>query len=210
MKNKSRLVVIATLIIGFNLNSNAQVNYGIRAGLNFSAQSERSNLYDGHNYKPGMNLGMGIGYSFNNILSLNAEANYQAKGGKNHNSYENSISDATYHFDYLTVPVLVKAQFSEQLGLPGNWGVFGYAGPYYGWLLNSSADIEDSENFTGSIDDFASETDFGGVFGIGVSHKINSIEVFADLRYEMGMSEIISYDTDLRNKTIAFSIGVNF
>jgi hypothetical protein len=210
MQNKIRVLVFVFMVIGVTANSNAQLNYGIKAGLNFSAQSEAGNLYDGQNYKTGKVFGLTMGYGLNDILSINTEVLYQTKGAKNQNNLEHSIADATYDFDYLTIPVLIEAKFSEQLGLPAQWGVYGYAGPYYGWMLNASSDMNDSEVGQTSIDDFASETDYGAVFGIGVSRKLNSIELYSDIRYEMGMAEVISYDNDLRNKTIALSVGINF
>lgn len=210
MKNKLKLLAVLFLIIGITKNSNAQVNYGIKAGLNYSAQSELSNLYDGQNYKPGYIFGLTLGYDFNPILSLNTEVSYQTKGGCNQNNYNMSINNATYQFNYLNIPIYLKAKLSEQHGIPKNWGIYGYAGPYYGRLLSTSSDIDESEQTTGTIDDYASETDYGAVLGIGVSRKVNSVELYTDLRYEMGMSEIISYDNKLRNKTIAFCVGIRF
>ena len=210
MKRITNFTVALVIMLGLGFNAEAQISYGVKAGVNSSVQSKIGNLYDGDNFKPGLVLGIKTGYSFTNILSLSAELNYEGKGSQTDVSLNNSTESVVRDFNYLSVPLLLNAGFSNQLGLQPNWKIYGSFGPYYSWLL-SAQDFSGSTEISNqtNVENAASDNDWGLVFGIGVSHKIKSFEVYTDLRYDMGLNEIISTDKNLRNKTIALTVGIN-
>jgi hypothetical protein len=209
MKHKFLFTTALIMILGLSMNTNAQMYYGLKIGVNSSAQSELGNLNDGSHFKPGFEFGLHAGYKLNNTLAVFTEMNHQNKGSKVNNHLDNNEVDVTRSCNYLTVPILLKAIIDE-LSVENNWKLYGYAGPYYGWLLKAT-DYANSVNISTEtkIEDTASDTDWGLVFGMGVSYKLKQIECFTDIRYDMGLSEIISTDNKLRNKTIALVFGVN-
>ena len=61
------------------------------------------------------------------------------------------------------------------------------------------------------MDYLAEKTDWGIVFGGGISYKLaNGGAILAELRYEMGLSKVDKQDTDLRNKGMGLTIGYRF
>ena len=204
-KLKRNIIITAILMIAGTNAANTQVTYGVRAGISGSALSKPGNLYDGHKYNPGLQLGATIEYNFTNILSLETGLVYQDKGGKSITSIENGIQDATIELDYLTIPLTAKASFSEQLGLESGWGIYGLAGPYYSLLIDQHISISEI-----SADDLSAEEDFGLLFGIGISRDVNQFEVYSDIRYENSLNDILSFNKELRNKAVTWSIGINF
>jgi hypothetical protein len=94
---------------------------------------------------------------------------------------QDSDADLKLPFDYISVPVLLRFNVSENINL--------HAGPQVGFLLSAKiTDGDDSidikEGFTG--------TDFGAAFGIGGDFgKFNG-----GLRYYLGFANIIEDTTD--------------
>lgn len=209
MKKRFLLSVVNVILIGLSINLNAQVKYGIDLGINSSVQSKPGNPYDGQKYKFGKSIGINVGYEFNEIISINTGGSYQVKGGKTNYSFTNEEIETINDFSYFIVPLTIKAKFSEQLGLEKGCNVFGFAGSYYGWLIDASNNSEKSKENDLSIEDAAKDQDYGFLIGLGLSRELNSIEIYTDISFEMGMCEVVSYDSDLRNKTISLSIGVN-
>jgi hypothetical protein len=61
------------------------------------------------------------------------------------------------------------------------------------------------------IDNQAEKTDWGVIFGGGVSYKLgNGGAILAELRYEMGLSKVDKQNPDLRNKGMGLTIGYRF
>lgn len=192
--------------------ANAQFAIGGKLGLNSSTQEELGKIYYNNDFLVGSQAGILIDYRFHSVFSLQAEGNYITKGAKTDLNGAYNSNDVCRKFEYINVPLLVKARFGSQLGLDEKCGLFLYAGPYYSKLLvakdyHNSEDISEISN----IETDANSLDTGLVFGGGFSYLLNNRhEVFFDVRYDMGLSEVMTSDTDLRNKTIGFSMGYSF
>ncbi len=211
MQSKSIISVVLMGLMLTSFSTKAQLSYGIRTGLNYSAQASMGKLNDGDNFKPGFTIGAKANYQLNNILLVGAEVNYQQKGGELTMNLDDAFKSVTRKADYLNVPLLVTAQFGEQLSLNPNWKTYITAGPYYGWLLNVSDTYNGNEvsDKTG-IENTAADTDWGLVYGLGASYNFGQFAVYGEFRYDMGFAEVASYDTDLRNKSLGLTVGINF
>lgn len=208
MKTKG-LVLVAALLCVTQI-SFAQVKFGVKTGLNLSTQSELGMLWDNNDIKTGFTIGATFDYRFHSVLSIQSELNYKTTGlAYEHNNSE-SKSKVNSDYDYYNIPVLLKGRFNDQLGLNDKWMVSFYGGPYYSYLKSAEYEIE--ENGTTTTDDykdFSNKSDWGLVFGGEVTRKINKGEIFFDLRYEMGLTDVLKND-DIKNKVIGLGLGYRF
>jgi len=189
-----------------------QVNFGVKAGMNLETQSELGQLWDNNEIRTGFLVGGTVEYALNNKLSLQTEVNFIQKGEKKNYSLLGTDVDAQTECNYLTVPLLIKGSFNEELGLGDKWNVFGYTGPYYGYMLSAKCKttINGSTENTDITDD-SIRNDWGLIFGGGVSHNLSDGNaLFAELRYDMGLYKIDNDNSDLRNKVISLCVGFNF
>ena len=210
---KTRIVLVAAIaVLMLNCNSMmGQMRFGLKAGMNLETQSELGQLWDNDEINAGFFLGGTAEYALNNTLSLQTEVNFQQKGKKYNREVSGINTHYTTEFNYVNIPLLVKGNFSSELGLSNGWNLFGYTGPYYGYLVKANYKVK-SEGTTENTDitDNSVRNDWGVVFGGGVSHTIGKGSVFADLRYDMGLFKIDNSNSDLRNKSVSLCIGYNF
>ena len=206
MKALKHLQIVLALIVITSNVAQAQIAIGAKVGLNGSTQSEIGQLYDNNDFKIDGQVGLQFDYRFHSVLCLLLEGNYIAKGTEISMPGINDGKNFNRTYEYLNVPLLLKARFDNQLGLNEKYNVFFYGGPYYSALISASDNVEAT-----NIKNEANDYDLGVSFGGGVSYVLNTRnELFIDLRYDMGLSEVITTDNSLRNKTIALSIGYRF
>lgn len=207
---KTKGLIITTLFTLLILVSNAQIKFGIKEGLNFSTQSELGLLWDNNDIKTGFTLGAVIDYRFHETLSVQTELNYKREGLAYDKDELTGKTEINQDYDYYNIPVLIKGRFSEALGLSDQWMVSFFGGPYYSYLRKAEAEIETSGITT--VSDIESETndsDLGMVLGGEVARVFDKGELFLDLRYEMGLSDVTKND-DIKNKVISLGIGYRF
>ena len=193
-------------------NMQAQVKYGVHAGINFDTQANIGQLWDNKDICQGYLVGGFLEYGINNNLSFQTELNFQMKGEKFNESVENKKIIVRREFNYISVPLLVKGTFCEELGLGEKWNVTGFTGPYVGYLTSARYDEKVGETITiTEIDNQAEKSDWGMVFGGGVSYKLNNgCAIVSELRYEMGLGKIDKINSDLRNKVVGLTVGYQF
>lgn len=212
MKTLNYLQTVIALILITSSVAQAQITIGAKVGLNGSTQSEIGQLYDNNDFKIDGQAGLQLDYRFHSVLSVQLEGNYISKGTKISMEGINDGKNFNRTFEYINVPLLLKARFDNQLGLNEKYNVFFYAGPYYSSLISASDNLDSADNNeTTNIKNEAKDYDLGVSFGGGATYVLNTRnELFIDLRYDMGLSEVVSTDNNLRNKTIALSIGYRF
>lgn len=172
--------------------SHAQVDFGIRAGLNFS------NFYD---TPDGTDLdsrtGLMIGGFMNfkvpmSPISIQPEIIYTQHG------YE-PTDDVTLKLDYIQVPVLAKFSFA-----PGPAQPHVYLGPYVGFPVTSKL----SGNGL-SVDTDNEQTDFGGIVGAGVDFNVGLAKLNFGGRYGFGFTNAFD-GGDGKNSVISIVAGLRF
>lgn len=189
----------------------AQLKYGVHAGANLEAQAELGQLWNNVDLYQGFLIGGFLEYNTGNKLSLQAELNYQKKGGKFNSALESTESVVRREFNYISIPVLVKGNLHD-MGLGEKWDLSLFAGPYLGYLTSAYSNVKaGSITSPVDIDNQAEKTDWGVIFGGGVSYKLNNGgAILAELRYEMGLKKVDKQDPDLRNKGMGLTIGYRF
>lgn len=212
MKTKIILFAGVIAILFTCQNMQAQIKYGAHAGFNLGTQAEMGELWDNKEIYSGFQIGGFLEYSVVNKLSLQTELNYEKKGEKYDNTLLGVKTTTVRDFNYLSIPLLIKGTFGKELGLSDKWNITGFAGPYYGCLTSTNANIKVGGTKTDiDIDDQAEKSDWGTIFGGGVIYKLaNGGAIVTELRYEMGLGKIDKNNSDLRNKVIGLSIGYRF
>jgi outer membrane protein with beta-barrel domain len=202
MKSIVNKVITVLIVVLTVVSLNAQdFKYGVKAGANFSAQSELGDIFDNNEIRTGFNAGVYGNYSLNKRFSLQSELNYEQKGSDN--------DEAISKLDYLTIPVLANYSLGETRNSALNFSV--YAGPYAGILLNSEME-SDVEGITQDvdIDDQTENAEFGMVGGFIMKYPINEQSIFLDVRFALGLTSYDKNNSDLRNKTVGINLGFEF
>jgi hypothetical protein len=208
MKTKKIVTAIIAILVSYNLS--AQLNYGVHAGLNLVTQSENGKLWNNCDLYQGFLLGGLVEYKPFNILSFQAELNFQKKGRKVISETGDISEVLRRELDYITVPLLLRATIKDdQLGDKYNITFFG--GPYVGYMVSSSARIHIGDETSPVEINQLENLDYGAVFGTGLIYKLNNGKaIIGELRYEMGMASTDKADPDLRNKGIGITAGYRF
>lgn len=193
---KQALVIVLSLIV--SLGAFAQkVHYGVRAGANFAVQSEIADYASNNNIRTGLTVGAFGNYELNEKMSLQAELNYDQKGGKS--------EDATLKYDYLSIPVLFKYSLgkSDNTALKFNVNL----GPYAAYLLQSEVEIGDQ-----AIDmkDQTEDFELGGILGFGMKYPVGKQNLVLDLRMGLGFTQFDKVDSAPNNKYIGLTLGYEF
>lgn len=199
-----KVVILMALSLVFSANSFAQVQWGIKAGLNASTQSEIGNICDDNGLRVGFNSGVIAKVQMNDWLALKSGLDYQLKGLKcdvtgEESKLENKLS-------YLVLPVKAEFSASEKAGFKNGQRLFFSTGPYLGYLLDAKQTIG---GLTTDLEDL-NDVDFGWSFELGFEFpvfKSNALQV--SLNYDMGLSEVAE-STDVQNKSASFNLGFLF
>lgn len=207
---KTKGLIFTSLFTILVLVSNAQVKFGIKEAINFSTQSELGLLWDNNDIKTGFTLGAVVDYRFHQTLSLQTELNYKREGLAYEKKELTGKTKVNQDYDYYNIPVLLKGRFNEALGLNDKWMVSFFGGPYYSYLRKAEAEVETLGITTVSdIEDNTNDSDWGMVLGGEVARVFEKGELFFDVRYEMGLSDVAK-DNDIKNKVIGLGIGFRF
>jgi hypothetical protein len=176
---------------------------------------------------------MGGGYVTAHVtpqFGVRLEALYAVKGTKGDNSGSIAVYDAsnvyqgsidvsgknTITINYFEVPLLAVMNFSASP--TGSFEVF--AGPAFAFKTSAKSKSELTLSANGSSDtqtdeqDISSDiadTDFGGVLGVGYSHKTTNAILSLDLRWTQGFSKVDdSGGADWKNQNLSLMVGVGF
>ncbi|QAR31626.1 PorT family protein [Ornithobacterium rhinotracheale] len=193
MKNK--FILTAVLCLAFSV-SFAQIGgflqdtrFGVKAGLNYSRVKD---IHSESGSRLGFNAGVQalIPVSYGNEFFIQPEITYSQKGESNEISGEGK---EVYRMDYIDVPVLFKAYFSER-----DTDFFALFGPKFSFLIDDSIKnpLEKGERYHS---DEYNKFDFGLVGGVGFSY-LRNWEV--DARIEYGFMDTNKTQKDSNNNVV--------
>jgi hypothetical protein len=185
---KLTLFVIAAIITTI---AGAQIQFGAKAGLNLgniSVSPKPSGV--SYSMHPSFHIG-GLAYIplFMNF-ALQPELMYSGQGVKLSYQGNSSVSN----LGYINIPVLFKYKDPS--------GFFAEIGPQFGVLLSAK---EKSGGSTNNFKDQLNTADVSGVLGIGY---LSSLNIGADLRYNLGLTNIEKDASDGTAKNNVIQIGV--
>lgn len=194
-------LIIALSLMG-SKNTMAQFQYGVKAGIGGTCQSELLQLADNTNFTLGYSLGFDTKYRLSEGFAIHSGLEYVQKGRKV------DETDLTEKLHYLHLPVRAEFSAGEKAGFKKGQRIYFAAGPYLSYLL----DAKGEENKT-SFDLKSKTKDFdtGLSLEIGFEFPVftaNSLQI--GLNYDMGFSNVYKDGTDLNNKMAAISLGFFF
>jgi hypothetical protein len=184
-----RIIIIGLLAGIGSFSASAQVQFGIKAGVNFSTLtgSDVSDASTKVGFQGGVFVGVPVGGSF----CLQLEQNYSMQGAK----ASETGSDLSLNQNYLNTAALIKYKHKS--------GFFAESGPQIGFL--TSATITGG-GVSEDVRSLYKSTDFSWAFGFG--YLVKSINTGIDARYNLGLTnnEVIGSNGSVKNSVI--QVGV--
>ena len=185
--------LVLLLLAGFSLATvNAQVQFGVKGGLNLANVSLSGNT-GGVSYSSKVDFHVGglVSIPAFSSFTIQPEVVYSAQGSKLSSGGDNG----TLNFGYINVPVLLKYNTSS--------GFYAETGPQISFLLSAN---EKADGASQDIKSDLSSTDFGWAFGVGYQLPSN---LGFDVRYNLGLSNIVKDQSGGGSiKNGVFQIGV--
>ncbi|MCH7523580.1 MAG: outer membrane beta-barrel protein [Bacteroidetes bacterium] len=190
------LITLGIFLFGIIITSHAQIDWGIKGGLNYNSNgnliSESKNIV--------VNPDSNVGYHFGVFLTTKGKIYIRPELVFTHtkSKYEANGLKSDFKMDKIDAPILVGLKIIGPLNI--------FIGPSFQYIINT--DLED-------INLAVVEKDFtvGGIVGVGV--QVGKLGV--DLKYERGFSsneaEFIGIDSgriDTRPKQLIASVSYKF
>lgn len=214
------------------MKSSAQVQIGVRAGLNLSnvtaKDSDGEDVYDGTSLNPGFNAGVTFDIAIADGFYVQPAALVSTKGFK----YKESGGTATFSPTYIEVPVnfIYKPELGTgrlllgvgpyvAYGVGGKWKAEAGSNKISGKLefVNDYKDaaafelIEDGDFADGMKIPYAKKLDFGGnlLAGYELSNNL-SVQLNAQLGLANGAPAFSGVDTKEKFKNVGFGISLGY
>ncbi len=189
------------------IGGNTSVSRVIEQVYTYSSLNSTPN--DKYILRPGWQFGLGGDWNITDLISLSAELNYSLTAFKRERTgiFGKDLLESTDQQNWLTVPVMIK--YTDNLGQIRPFGYIGYSMNFLfsdklkvtyqnrdenpdDEIGNVSTETYESpnRNFTKNRNDFNPSVFLGG--GIRVKRGLNYF--FADLRYSVGLTNIVKED----------------
>lgn len=178
-----KLVAISSIFFLSVSISQAQTNFGLKAGYNAS-KVQIANSSD-FNSKSGLHIGGLAHIHVSEHFAIQPELVYSMQGGESPNS--------TLKLNYLNVPVLAQYMVNDGLRLQ--------TGPQVGFLASAK---QKSGNLEVDVADNYDAVDFSWAFGAGY---IFPAGFGIDARYNLGLNDI-SDNSSFEAKNRVFQVGL--
>jgi hypothetical protein len=200
MKKVILLAFIAVLSV---VSANAQVKFGVTAGLNTS--SVTGDYTEDVKYKAGFQVGALLDYSISEKFSIIPELLFTQRGVKGEEPEGNLTITSTINMNYLQIPINAAYKFD----VAPDSKVLVFAGPYLGYALSGKAKfgpISQDIEF-GSKKGEVNPLDFGLNVGAGYQYS----KIFFKLQYNLGLSNLGNVGNNSEhNSNIAVTVGYLF
>jgi hypothetical protein len=188
------LLIAVFTLLAVSSSSATQRYVGVVGGLNFADLSTK--LSTGAELETNLHVLFGagavFGFELRENVYLQLEPKYIRKGAKLlfEEPEEPSPSDPwTPHLDFrfsmVEIPALFRIVFGEDVKR------YAFFGPSFGFILDAEVDAEfDEIAYTADIMETTKKTDFGLLFGTGISFAMGKGQLFIDGRYAAGFANL--------------------
>lgn len=216
--------LIAAITIFATTLSTAQVNIGIKGGLNFS-DANADVFIDVISDAPSTYTSFLVGglaeIPINQNFSFQPELIYTKKGftvdeGTSFDLLGMNIpigGKATTSISYVETPLLAKVKIGQ-----GNARIYGIAGPSIGYATSAKIqpkvtlliDFNLPEVNIDLSDNIYNRTDISGILGGGAEYLTTSGKLFTDIRYQHSFTNIINNpiaDLSIKNSGFQWTVG---
>lgn len=177
-----KLIVIVFAILMTSTAFSQGIDFGIKAGVNFSTLSDASNL--DLSYKTGFVGGIFAGIKFSDKIAIQGDLLYSQQGAE--------FDPDAIDLNYVNIPVVLKYFLVKGFNIQ--------AGPQFGFIVDDNfkevfENISNAESF-----------DLTGVVGVGYDLPMG---IRVDGRYNFGLTDV-SDSLDGKNSVITLSVGYSF
>jgi len=192
-----KVFLMISLAFAFSQTSTAQIDFGLKAGLNYNSESIQSvseDVFTGAESKTGYHAGVWLRFKLPIIgFYLRPEIVYtNLENELLYKIRETAPSQTTfYNFQKIDIPVLIGKKFF------GIGNVF--AGPSFQYILNSDFSLNDISEV--DTDGFS----VGLQFGAGI--ELGNLGI--DVRWERGLNTIESTFLNALSERVTFDTRVN-
>ena len=190
----------------FSVAANAQINLGLKAGLNLASLPSDFESASAVGFHGGIWAKVGAG-----PVGFRPELLISTKGGETTITSNDPATGFTnlkndINLVYADVPLLLEFSPVPILKV--------HLGPQFSFLLSDKVDVNDVSGSVQAIEeayDF-NDLDLGLVFGLGVT----VMKFDAGIRYNLGLSKVSEFNlagvqnTDFKNSVIQVSVGYKF
>jgi len=181
------LVIIIALLVPQEIYPQTKpMRFGARIGWNYSFTNVE---VGGLNVtgRQGINAGGVFEYWVSDLFAIHANALYNMKGNKWERDLTVGTAEYTWAFDYLSIPILAKFAFGNQVKL------YLVVGPEFSFLLSSN-EIKEGEGWTSTgernLKEYMNSFELAGNFGFGIDIQVDPVVLFIDVRGSLGFSDI--------------------
>lgn len=179
----------------------ATAQLGIKAGINLASLSEEPGESSIQDFEEESILGFQAGLvaeiPVSEGFAIQPELLWVQKGGRRNYTLAGSGYEQRVTYNHLQIPVLAKVKAGETDG--SGLGLYFFGGPFVGFALNgrveqeltiAGATTESDFDIEFDDDDNQRRIDWGATFGLGM----NLGALFVDLRYDLGINNILDSD----------------
>ncbi len=188
-----KVILVICLAFGFSQISNAQINFGVKGGLNYNSNSIKNvseDVFDGAESKTGYHAGVWLRFKLP-IVGFYVRPELVYTNLKNEVVYKFSGATTAYSFQKIDIPVLIGKK------------VFGignvFIGPSFQYILASDFEISDISNVDSK--GFTMGIQFGGGVEFG--------KLGVDVRWERAFSGIESTFARASGTDVNFDTRIN-
>jgi hypothetical protein len=187
-----KIILSLSIIAVATMSANAQIKFGLKAGLNASniigdhslnadENNDASNTLQ-YTTKIGYNFGAFVNLPIKGKFSLQPEVMYSFQGAKVKATFTDDLGDQTVtngqqNLSYIQIPVLAKFTFNHKF--------YVQTGPQFGFLGAAKA----KANGGSYSDDKSSFQSFDFAWGLGIGYTL-PMGLGFDLRYNIGITSI--------------------
>jgi len=188
-----------TLFVFFGLiptlEAAGKFGFGVQGGFtltnHWSTQEKRGNYTVESSIKDGFAAGVLATVRISRLFSLEADLLYVKKGSNQTitvPSFSFGDIEVTYELNYIEIPLLVRTHLLPNAKIQPSLAI----GPYVAFLVNNKytyqiAVIGTAEEEIKGI----KTTDYGIIFGMGLSIPANVVRLRIDYRYSMGFVDLM-------------------
>ena len=188
-----KVFLMMSLAFAFSQTSTAQIDFGVKAGLNYNSESIQEtgqDLFEGAESKTGYHAGIWLRFKLP-IIGFYLRPEIVYTNLENQLLYKGSQT-TSYNFQKVDIPVLIGKRFF------GIGNVF--AGPSFQYILNSDFSLNDISEV--DTDGFS----VGLQFGAGI--ELGNLGI--DVRWERGLNTVESTFLNVATNTnVTFDTRVN-
>ncbi|MBR6640404.1 MAG: porin family protein [Muribaculaceae bacterium] len=193
MKSLKRIIIAMALIMAFGVSANAQIKFGVKAGVVVNDIKFDKDIYATDN-RAGFTGGLMMEVNIPIVgLGVDASVMYVRRSAKITNTEMAIMETTTINNDYIEVPINLKYKF----GLPGIGRIvtpYLFTGPSFSFLTSKKA-IDDAIN--------NKKFDLSWNFGAGVQ-ILNKVQVGAS--YGLGLTKASESVTGIDAKNRCWTI----